>query len=197
LVKCIESGLNEIAEDRIDIQNQLADVRRVAATLDPETGSRSRRRQRFVRLQEKYSKSPVAARKQLSQRMTGWIAGLFVCVALGKKVPWDNLALERFFRVPKGHERHIHGHKHVGMRVVREGATLVPTLDAHHDHPGLFTAEELIRYHQRPVPLDQQQAQRRHQVMRRAASKKLRPKLLQELNRTTPDKAKTPDFDDG
>jgi hypothetical protein len=195
LAKCIDAGLKEVASTRREVQKQLADVRVVAATLDPEKGSRSRRRQRFIRLQEKFSRSPVAAQKQLSQRMVGWIAGLFVCVTLGRKVPWDNLALERFFRVPKGHERRIHGHKHVGMRVVREGATLVPTLDAHLEHPGLFTAEQLLPYHQHPVPPDQQQAQRRHQVMRRAASTKLRPKLLQELNQTIPDKAKKPDFD--
>jgi hypothetical protein len=37
----------------------------------------------------------------------------------------DNLELERWFRVAKGHERRIHGHRHAGIRLVREGATLV------------------------------------------------------------------------
>jgi hypothetical protein len=195
LVKCIDSGLKEVASARREVQKQLADVREVAATLDPKNGSLSRRRQQFIRLQKKFSQSQVASQRQLSKRMARWIAGLFVCVTLGRNVPWDNLELERWFRLPKGHERRIHGHKHVGMRVVREGATLLPTLDAHHQHPGLFTAQELFPYRQQPVPIDQQQAQRRHQIMRRAASTKLRPKLLKELNQPNMDKAKLPDVD--
>jgi len=182
LVKCIDSGLKVVVVARREVQKQLADVRQVAATLDPKTGSRSRRRQRFIRLQEKFSRSKVASQKQLSKRMASWVAGLFVCVTLGRNVPWDNLDLERFFRLPKGHERRIHGHKHVGMRVVREGATLLLTLDAHRDHAGLFTAQELVRYAKHPEPSDQQETRLRHQIMRRAASTKLRPKLLQELS---------------
>ncbi len=196
MVKCIDSGLKEVAEARREVQKPLADVREVAATLDPKNGCRSRRRQQFIRLQEKLARSQVASQKQLSKRMAGWLCGLFVCVAVGRNVPWDNLELERFFRLPKGHERRTHGRKHVGMRVVREGASLIPTLDAHHEHPGPFTAEELLPYHKHPVPTDQQQAQRRHQIMRRAASKKLRPKLLEELNKPCADRAKSPDSDD-
>jgi hypothetical protein len=196
LVTCIDSGLKEVALARSEVQKQLADVREVAATLDPKKGCRSRRRGRFIRLQEKFSRSPVASQKQLSKRMASWLCGLFVCVAVGSNVPWDNLELERFFRLPKGHERRIHGHKHVGMRVVREGASLIPTLDAHQQHPGPFTAQELLPYHKHPVPTDQQQAQRRHQIMRRAASKKLRTQLLDELNKPCADKAKSPDSDD-
>jgi hypothetical protein len=188
--------LKEVESSRHEVQQQLEDVRKVAATLDPQTGSRSRRRQRFVRLQEEFAQSDKASRKQMSKQMTSWLMGLFVCVTVGKNVPLDNLELERFFRLPKGHERRIHGHKHVGMRVVREGATLLPTLDAHQKHPGMFTAEELLHYHKQPVPIDQQQAQYRHQIMRRAASTKLRPQLLQELNQPRPDAAKSPNPDD-
>ena len=43
----------------------------------------------------------------------------------------DNLDLERWFRVPKSHERRIHGHRHAGIRIVLEGPTLVHALDAH------------------------------------------------------------------
>jgi hypothetical protein len=195
LIACIDAGLKDVAVARGEVQKQLADVRRVAATLDPKSGSRSRRRQRFVRLQEKFSRSQTVPQKQLSKRMAGWIGGLFVCVTLGRNVPWDNLDLERFFRLPKSHERRIHGHKHVGMRVVREGATLLPTLDAHQQQPGLFTAQQLLPYHKHPVPSDQQRTQRRHQVMRRAASTKLRPQLLQELNKPRLDEAKNTGLD--
>ena len=36
----------------------------------------------------------------------------------------DNLDLERWFRLLKGHERRIHGHKHAGVRIVQEGSTV-------------------------------------------------------------------------
>ena len=183
-----------VAPARRKVQKQLADVRLVAETLDPKSGDVDKRRQEFVRLQEKFSRSKVPSRKQLSKQMASWIAGLFVVVVA--KVPWDNLDLERFFRLPKGHERRIHGHKHVGMRVVREGATLLPTLDAHQQCAGLFTTEQLLPYCNHPVPVDQNESQHRHQVMRRAASTKLRPKLLQELNNRCLDEGKHTDLDD-
>jgi len=196
LVKCIDSGLKEVESSRREVQQQLADVKKVAATLDPKTGSLSRRRQRFVRLKEKLSQSKVASQKQLSKRMGSWMVGLFVYVIVGRNVPWDNLELERWFRLPKGHERRVHGHKHVGTRVVREGATLMPTLDAHQGRPEPFTAQELLPFRTKPVPIDQQQAQRRHQIMRRAASTKHRTKLLQELNQTHKKQANTHTLDD-
>ena len=45
-------------------------------------------------------------------------------------MPRDNLDLERWFRVPKGHERRIHGRCHAGVRIVQEGATMLLALDA-------------------------------------------------------------------
>ena len=181
-----------VAPTRQKAQTQLADIRLVAATLDPKTGSLARRRRRFARLQEKYSRSTVPSQKQLSKQMASWVVGLFVLVVA--KVPYDNLDLERFFRIPKGHERRIHGHKHVGMRVVREGATLLPTLDVHHQRVDLFTAEQLLPYRNHPIPVDQIEAQHRHQVMRRAASTKQRPELLRELRKSCSDKRKHTDL---
>ena len=55
----------------------------------------------------------------------------------------DNLDLGRWYRWPEGHERRIHGHRHAGIRLVREGATLVLALDAHATHPGPFTVDDL------------------------------------------------------
>ena len=48
----------------------------------------------------------------------------------------DNLDLERWFRLPKRHERRIHGRRHAGIRIVQDGPTLVLALDAHVAHPG-------------------------------------------------------------
>ena len=95
----------------------------------------------------------------------------------------DNLDLERWFRLPKGHERRIHGRKHAGVRLVQEGATLMPTLDAHKGREKAFEVDELIGYEDAKPPKHEQEARYRRKVMRRARSKKQRPILLAELER--------------
>src|SRR5262249_567948 len=101
----------------------------------------------------------------------------------GEKGLQDNLELERWFRKPKRHQRHIHGRRHAGVRIVQEGPTLVLVLDAHDAHPGPFTAQDLLPYwpaHPPPddrhaeEPPDQQDALQRRKVMRQARSKKTR-----------------------
>ena len=89
--------------------------------------------------------------------------------------------LERWFRLPKGHERRIHGHRHAGVRLVLEGATLMPVLDAHRDRTAPFTAADLFDYRQAKPPPEEQAALQRRKVMRKARSKKQRPLLLAEL----------------
>ena len=96
-------------------------------------------------------------------------------------MPQDNLDLERWFRNPKGHERRIHGHHHAGVRIVQEGATLIPALDAHLRHPAPLTAADLLPYRHASPPTGQLQALARRKLMRRARSSKKRPLLLAEL----------------
>jgi hypothetical protein len=176
----IDAGLAAVAEDRVVVQQQVADVRLVAETLDPQRGRLAERRAQFASLQEQFAQRETPFHEQLSKRMANWQPGLFVGGKAGN-VPWDNLDLERWFRLAKGHERRIHGHQHAGVRLVREGPTLLPALDAHRAREGLFSAAELFPYRHHPVPADQEAAQRRHRVMRRARSKKQRAKLLREL----------------
>lgn len=176
----IDAGLTAVAEARVVTQQQVADVRRVAETLDPQSGRLPQRRAQFTALQERFTGSEEPFHEHLSKLMASWAPGLFVGGRAGN-VPWDNLDLERWFRLPKGHERRIHGHRHAGVRLVREGPTLLPALDAHREHDGQFTAEELYPYRDHPAPADQEAAQHRHRVMRRARSSKQRAKLLQEL----------------
>src|SRR4029077_9614633 len=92
-----------------------------------------------------------------------------------------NLELERWFRLPKGHERRIHGRKHAGVRLVQEGATLMPVLDAHKSREKPYQAQELLSYKEAQPPKEEQESMRRRKVMRRARSKKRRPALLAEL----------------
>jgi hypothetical protein len=176
----LDAGLAAVAEARAVVQQQVAEVRLVAETLDPQSGRLPQRRARFAALHERFAASEAPFHAHLSKLMASWAPGLFAGGKAGN-VPWDNLDLERWFRLPKGHERRIHGHRHAGVRLVREGPTLLPVLDAHRERDGLFTAEELYPYRDQPVPADQQAAQHRHRVMRRARSKKQRAELLQEL----------------
>jgi hypothetical protein len=114
--------------------------------------------------------------------MVSFVAGLFVGAAVFEELR-DNLDLERWFRLPKSHERRIHGHRRAGIRIVQEGATLVHALDAHVAHPGRFTAEDLWPYRTAREPPCQREAMKRRKVMRKARSKKKRPILLADLER--------------
>ena len=95
----------------------------------------------------------------------------------------DNLDLERWFRLPKSHERRIHGHRHAGVRIVQDGPTLVHALDAHVSHPELFTVDDFLPYRAARPPTSQIEAVSRRKIMRKARSKKNRPILLAELER--------------
>ena len=180
LARRIDAGLEAVAAVRPEIRRQVEDIRLVAAALDPEAGRAAPRRRQFAALQERFAGGVSPFHQHLSQLMDRWAPGLFVG-GNAVDVPWDNLDLERWFRLPKGHERRIHGHRHAGIRLVLEGPTLLPALDAHREHDGPFTAEDLHPYRHHPIPADQEAALYRRRVMRRARSQKQRPALLQEL----------------
>jgi hypothetical protein len=126
------------------------------------------------------SEDPI--RRQMAGVMLSLLAGLFVGEATFEEIR-DNLDLERWFRLPKSHERRIHGRRHAGVRIVQEGPTPVHALDAHVGHPGPFTAEDLLPYRTAREPTCQRQALDRRKIMRKARSKKDRPILLAELER--------------
>jgi len=112
--------------------------------------------------------------------MISFLAGLFVGAGKFEEIK-DNLDLERWFRLPKSHERRIHGHRHAGVRIVQDGPTLVLALDAHVAHPGLFSSEDLLPYRTAQEPPCQREALNRRKVMRKARSKKKRPILLETV----------------
>jgi hypothetical protein len=154
----------------------------VEATLDPSKGSVERRKERYDRLKRRLRDSQEAVRIQMAVVMVAFSAGLFAGPEVDQEIR-DNLDLERWFRLPKGHERRIHGRKHAGVRLVQEGATLMPTLDAHKDRDEPFKAQELLGYKDARPPKQEQEAMHRRNIMRRARSKKQRPILLAELER--------------
>ncbi len=174
LAGCIDRGLAEVNVQQQQVQEQVREVRQVAATLDEATGTRATRKAKYERLQRHYERNGGEFAMHLSKVMQSWGAGLFVAVhpRRGEKLPSDNLDLERWFRKPKGHERRINGHKHAGVRIVQEGATLALVLDAHEGRSGPFTAEDLLPYRNAKIPQDESETLLRRKIMRKARSKK-------------------------
>jgi hypothetical protein len=131
---------------------------------------------------DRFSRSEDPIHRAMVQVMTSFVAGLFVGAGQLEEIK-DNLDLERWFRLPKSHERRIHGHRHAGIRIVLEGPTLVHALDAHHGHPKPFTVDDLLPYWAAREPPSQTQALQRRKIMRKARSEKKRPSLLADLER--------------
>jgi len=164
------------------IRKYAKDVEEVAATLEAGVGTCGDRRARFEGLIERFQQPGDAIHNQMAQVMISFLAGLFVGEGVFVEIK-DNLDLERWFRLPKSHERRIHGHRHAGIRIVLEGPTLVHALDAHAFHPEPFTVEDLLPYRTARPPQCQKQALDRRKIMRKARSKKSRPILLADLER--------------
>jgi hypothetical protein len=174
LAGCIDRGLAEAKSRQEQVSEQVKEIRQVAQTLDEQTGTLRKRRARYEQLRRCYQGKGGEFYVHLARMLQDWSRGLFVGIKgnRGKGLPQDNLDLERWFRVPKGHERRIHGHSHAGVRIVQEGATLLLVLNAHEEHPHPFTAQELLPYRQAQEPPDQLQAIHRRKVMRLARSQK-------------------------
>lgn len=164
------------------VAGYVATIRKVDALLDPATGRCAERRRRFGALARALLKDQDAVCQQMGRVIASFQPGLF---AGGDRGDWprDNLDLERWFRLPKGHERRIHGRCHAGVRIVQEGETMMLALDAHRHHPQLFTEEELRPYRDAEVPDSQKEVIHRRQAMRAARSTTKRAALLRELEK--------------
>jgi hypothetical protein len=182
LAECIESGLDEVREVQETIREYVGVVAEVAATLEPGTEDSTDRQERFEELIDQFEATEDPIRHQMATVMTSFAAGLFVGEDQWEEIR-DNLDLERWFRLPKSHERRIHGRRHAGVRIVIEGATLVHALDAHAAHPEPFTVEDLLPYRTAQEPPCQSEALNRRKIMRKARSKKTRSTLLADLER--------------
>lgn len=148
--------------------------------MDPENGPGAERRLKFDTLQRELMQRPDAASKHMARTMASFASGLFAG-GDDDQLPIDNLALERAFRLPKTHQRRIHGHAHAGIRIVQRGPSLLMTLDAHAHHPDPFSASDLIPWIDALPPPSLTESLRRRQIMRMARSSKSRPRLLASL----------------
>lgn len=189
---CIACGLDATAEERAQIVAEMALVRAVATTIDAAGDGYDERLARFDVLLQEYADSATEEGQRLARRMLNWKPGLFLGDGTAERqmersgrpyLPEDNYGIERSFRLPKGHARHVHGRAHAGVVLVQRGATLLPALDAHVLHSAPFTHDDLRPYFDALEPVVQKDVRRRAHVMRKARSEKQRPRLLEQLGK--------------
>jgi len=183
LAGCIDRGLAVSRDVLAQVGLYAQDLQAVESLLRPSaTATRAECEARFIVLQQAWESSADPVEQHFAKMMSGFEPGLFVGGEMAE-FPADNLDLERWFKGPKGHERRIHGHCHAGVRIVRQGPTLMLALDAHMHHDGPFTIDDLEPYGHARVPESQQQAIDRGKIMRQARSRKKRPVLLIDLEK--------------
>ena len=182
MATCIDQGLDLVRPQQETIRCHVETIQEVAATLDPAAKTSARRQSDFDAILARMDGDSDPIHEQMAGLMQSFRVGLFAGEDTFDQIH-DNLDLERWFRLPKGHERRIHGHRHAGVRIVQEGPTLVHALDAHHAHPEPFGVDDLLPYRSARAPACQRQAIHRRKVMRKARSKTKRPKLLADLER--------------
>ena len=164
------------------IRDYVGVIAEVAATLESGAEDLTEREELFEALIDRFEATEDPILHGMAAVMLSFLDGLFVGEEDYEAIK-DNLDLERWFRLPKSHERRIHGHRHAGIRLVLEGPTLVHALDAHAAHPEPFTVDDLLPYRTAREPPCQTEARKRRAIMRRARSPKKRPLLLAELER--------------
>ena len=146
MADCIDRGRDEVQAEQEKIREYVEDIKEVAATLEPGEETARDRQEKFEELIDRFERTEDPIRLHMATVMISFLAGLFVGEGKFEEIK-DNLDLERWFRLPKSHERRIHGHRHAGVRIVQDGPTLVLALDVHgYAHPGPFNADELLPY---------------------------------------------------
>jgi hypothetical protein len=180
LIDCIDKGKSLVVETQKRIATYVEKIRKVDRALDPASDGWVQRKRIYGAMERELLADEDPICQQMGRVMTSFKAGLFAGGGRAD-LPRDNLDLERWFRLPKGHERRIHGRCHAGVRIVQEGATMLLALDAHRHHPQPFTEKEFRPYCHATVPESQKEAIRRRKVMRTARSTKRRASLLRNL----------------
>jgi hypothetical protein len=180
LIGCIDKGRSLVVEAQKQVAAYVETIRQVDAALDPASDGWAQRKRLYDVTGRELLADEDPIRQQMGRVMASFKPGLFAGGGRAD-LPRDNLDLERWFRLPKGHERRIHGRSHAGVRIVQEGATMLLALDAHRHHPQPFTEAELRLYRDATVPASQQEAIRRRKVMRTARSTTKRRSLLRTL----------------
>jgi hypothetical protein len=179
----IDRGLDVAGAVLTQVRSYLQDLQAVDNTLRPrEKATGEAREAQCNALRQEWEASGDPMHRHVAQMMGRCEPGL--CVGgEAADFPVDHLDLERWCKCPKGHERRLHGRRHAGVRLVRQGPTLRLVLDAHRHHDGVFTVDALALYRHAPVPASQCEAVERGKIMRQARSRKKRQKLLADLEK--------------
>ena len=186
-MNCLAGGIDrglDVSRDALEQVGRYAqDLQAVDATLRPSDAmTAEERKAQFLSLQETWQASTDPIHQHCATMRSSCEPGWFVGGEVAD-LPMDHWDLERWFKGPKGHERRIHGHRHAGVRIVRQGPTLMLALDAHGDHEEPFTVDDRTPYRLAGVPQSQQEAVERGKIMRKARSRKKRPELLADLEK--------------
>ena len=191
LSECIRAGLDEVKEQQEVIRGYVAVIAEVAATLEPGSEDITEREEQFEALIDRFEATEDPIRHGMATVMLSFLAGLFVGEEEYEAIR-DNLDLERWFRLPKSHERRIHGHRHAGSSAGPGRADVGACPGCSHGaSPGPFTVDALLAYRTAREPPCQTEARNRRTIMRKARSQKQRPLLLAELERRY---RETPEF---
>jgi hypothetical protein len=179
-VGCIDKGRTLVAAQQKQVETYVETIRSVDVTLDPAWDNWATRKRIYSAIEGGLLDEEDLICQQMGRVMASFKKGLFIGGGRGDW-PRDNLDLERWFRLPKGHERRIHGRCHAGVRIVQEGATMMLALDAHRHHSHPFSEKDLRPYRDAEVPKSQMEVIHRRKVMRAARSTKKRAGLLRKL----------------
>ena len=155
--------MEHVQAEQETIREYVEDIDKVAATLESGGESCEQRKEKFKELVDRFERNEDPIHQLMATLMISFLAGLFVGAGKFEEIK-DNLDLERWFRLPKSHERRIHGRRHAGIRIVQDGPTLVLALDAHVAHPGPFTADDLLPYRTAREPPCQREALNRRKI---------------------------------
>jgi hypothetical protein len=104
------------------IRDYVEVIAEVAATLEPGSEDITEREEKFEALIDEFEETDDPIRHGMATVMLSFLAGLFVGEEEYEAIR-DNLDLERWFGLPKSHERRIHGHRHAGIRLAGPGGS--------------------------------------------------------------------------
>jgi hypothetical protein len=111
-------GLDLVKPQQEALGDHVETIQEVAATPDPARGQSASRQLDFEAIRSRLEGDGDPVHGHMAQLMHSFGPGLFAGGDDLASVP-DNLDLERWFRLAKGHERRIHGHRHAGVRIVQ------------------------------------------------------------------------------
>jgi hypothetical protein len=113
LAACIDKGLDLVKPQQETIRCHVETIQEVAATLDPAAEKSAQRQSDFDAILARLDGDGDPIHEHMAGLMQSFRAGLFAGDDTFNQIH-DNLDLERWFRLPKGHDRRIHGHRHAG-----------------------------------------------------------------------------------